>query len=262
MNPDTESTYNVAEPQPEPAVGWVKAMRSTEAQDVIRHNPMAYVLAAVIALRARWRREPSPITGLQPGEAMLGDHEEIGMSRQEYRTALHQLEKWGFATIKTTRSGTIAKLTSRALFAVELPAPHQAANHQPTIKQPSSNHQPTTNEERREREDFKNDRSRPDSLLREESGIGGQAMVRGTVTLQLLDHAHHVTRAEELERMCFEVLGKCEMAHCGSRWRARAKNEPLKLERVLADVRAQRKEGKVIRNPGAYAEDLWRKRFG
>ena len=47
------------------------------------------------------------------------------------------------------------------------------------------------------------------------------------------------------------------MTHCGSRWRARIRSEPEKLEGVLADVRLQRKEGKVIRNPGAYAEDLW-----
>lgn len=68
-----------------------------------------------------------------------------------------------------------------------------------------------------------------------------------------------MTQAECLEAECFEVLGRDEMVHCGSRWRFRIAQEPCKLERVLADVRCQQQEGIAIRNAGAYAEDLWRR---
>lgn len=67
-----------------------------------------------------------------------------------------------------------------------------------------------------------------------------------------------LTRAEWLERECKNVLGSDEMIWCGSRWRGRASSEPAKLERVLADVRVQQKEGKAIRNAGAYAETMWK----
>lgn len=66
--------------------------------------------------------------------------------------------------------------------------------------------------------------------------------------------------ADWLLEQCFKRLGKDEMAHCGSRWRRRIKENPDKMRRVLADVRAMQKEGMAIKNPGAYAEDLW-KRF-
>lgn len=66
-----------------------------------------------------------------------------------------------------------------------------------------------------------------------------------------------ITRQEWLERECKAVMGSDEMLYCGSRWRWRVQHEPVKLERVLADVRTQQKEGKAIRNAGAYAEKLW-----
>ena len=86
-----------------------------------------------------------------------------------------------------------------------------------------------------------------------------------TVTLHqkqiLLTIAKHpvrgMTNAEWLESQCFKVLGKDEMAWCGSRWRKRIAEQPGKLERVLADMRVCRNEGKRIFNPGAYGEWLW-----
>lgn len=89
-----------------------------------------------------------------------------------------------------------------------------------------------------------------------------------TVTLHqkqiLISIARHpvrgMTNAEWLEAECVKVLGKDEMAWCGSRWRDRIQQHPGKLERVLADMNVCRREGKRIYNPGGFAEDLW-KRF-
>lgn len=50
-----------------------------------------------------------------------------------------------------------------------------------------------------------------------------------------------------------EVLGE----NCAERWLARVHYEPLKLLRVLREVRAELREGKQIRNKEAYANDLW-----
>lgn len=68
------------------------------------------------------------------------------------------------------------------------------------------------------------------------------------------------TLSEHLTDECFRILGRDEMVMCGSRWRHRIANEPLKVQRVLADMQVQQREGKHIRYPGGYAEDLW-KRF-
>jgi len=62
----------------------------------------------------------------------------------------------------------------------------------------------------------------------------------------------------ELMACCREVLGKEEMSKRHKRWLQRAEKHPDKLERVIADVRVQMLE-REIRNPGAYAEDLWRR---
>lgn len=82
------------------------------------------------------------------------------------------------------------------------------------------------------------------------------------VDIVLTLHKHPIrgkTRAEWLEEQCVQVLGKDEMAWCGGRWRLRIQDEPGKMERVLAEVKTQQKEGKAIRNSGAYAEDLWQR---
>jgi hypothetical protein len=64
----------------------------------------------------------------------------------------------------------------------------------------------------------------------------------------------------EVEKLCFEILGKDEMARCGSRWRKKMAQDRDKLRRVLLEMRAKELEHGKITNRGGYAEDLW-KRF-
>lgn len=125
---------------------WFKAVRSREAEELIRNkrNHNAYLLALVIASRARWV-DSFNADGLEPGEALLGDFAEYGMTRQEYRTAIKQLTKWHFATFHSTSLGTIAKLTDSRLFDVSVFEPNQQSNQRLTIGQPSSNQRLTTN---------------------------------------------------------------------------------------------------------------------
>ncbi|MGO9586308.1 MAG: hypothetical protein ACLP2Y_08940 [Limisphaerales bacterium] len=117
---------------------------------MIRSNPNAYTLAAVIAYRARWS-EGFNADGVGLGEAMIGDFASYGMTRQEYRTALAQLIKWRFATTRATNDGTIARLMDKRLFEiVTLTATTRATNGQPP-----SNHRATTNYNGRTVEQYK-----------------------------------------------------------------------------------------------------------
>jgi hypothetical protein len=128
------------------AASWFKAVRSDEATELLRRAPKAFLLAYVIAFRARWKNGFS-FDGLQQGEAMLGDHDECGMTEREYRTAKKQLQKWNFATFKTTNRGTLGKLTDTRLFSV-LNFPNDEQNdEQATDSRRATDERLTTNVE-------------------------------------------------------------------------------------------------------------------
>src|SRR5690349_11782108 len=79
--------------------GFFAAHRGEAPLELIKVNHNAFILAYVIAHRARWS-DGFNQHGLAVGEAMLGDHDEYRMTRQQYRTAIGQLVKWGFATTR------------------------------------------------------------------------------------------------------------------------------------------------------------------
>ena len=99
--------------------GFVKMMRTPEAMELLIHAPNAYRLAAVIALRCRWRDGFNAL-GLAQGEALLGDCDQCGMTEKEYRVAKGKLHKWNFACFKRAvvgkRRGTIGRLLDTRLF--------------------------------------------------------------------------------------------------------------------------------------------------
>jgi hypothetical protein len=125
---------------------WFAALRTDEAFELLQRHPTAFLLAYVIAFRARWKAGKS-LLGLEPGEALLGDFEAIGMTEQMYRTAKAVLKKYEFATFRTTPKGTIAKLIDTRLFSISDAASNTQTNTQPTPKQHPPNTQPTTNVE-------------------------------------------------------------------------------------------------------------------
>ena len=103
-------------------------------------NPDCFILLTQIAQRAK-RTNDFNIHNLKLGEALIGDYKNIGLTRQQYRTATKKLENWQFITIKTTNKGTIATLINTDVFDINVNLP----TNNLTIKQPSSNHQATTN---------------------------------------------------------------------------------------------------------------------
>jgi len=113
--------------------GFVKLMRSPFTIELLR-DLLAFGLLALIAYRARWHSGFST-DGLEIGEALIGDYKNCGMTRWQYRERLARLVKWGFITTRPTPKGTIARLTSAAVFDTNLAPPtvrHKTAKNQPS----------------------------------------------------------------------------------------------------------------------------------
>lgn len=84
--------------------------------------------------------------------------------------------------------------------------------------------------------------------------------VAGIVPEKTNGHDVEKVDDENIELLCRSVLGKEEMERCAKQWRRKAIDDREKLRRVLLTLRQEKAEGKEISNPGAYAQDLW-KRF-
>jgi len=126
--------------------GWFKSSRGDEPLELIAAAPLAYVLAAVIAHRARWKPGFNRY-GITSGEAMIGDYWNYGMTEQQYRTSKLKLQQWGFATFRSTNRGTIGKLTNTVLFSV-LPTANNEQNHRQSTGEPRTSNEPATNQQR------------------------------------------------------------------------------------------------------------------
>lgn len=128
-------------------VTFIKFMRSQDTLELLKH-PNEYTLFSLIAYRAK-RTEKLNIFNLKLGEALIGDHNSCGLTRQKYRSALNNLINWNLIKIRTTNKGTIAKIINSDIFDInEEISNHQGnhqGNHQITSNQPTNNHQPTTN---------------------------------------------------------------------------------------------------------------------
>lgn len=128
---ETEDTGSLSSPMPAVNSGWFRAHRNPEALELIRANQNAFVLLYVIAFRAQWKVGFNR-HNLAREEALLGDHENYGMSERQYRTAKQKLQTYGFATFKTTNKGTVAKLANTAIFSVSTAANDGQNDSRPT----------------------------------------------------------------------------------------------------------------------------------
>ena len=113
----TGATVTVAQLSLIKKVGYVAMFRAPELFDMVaqpRHHG-ALILLIVVAARARYSKSPS-LDGLKPGECLIGDYENYGLTEQQYRTAKAKLERWKFVTFTGTSDGTIAKLLVNPIF--------------------------------------------------------------------------------------------------------------------------------------------------
>lgn len=111
--------------------GFIKYFRSDEAEFLLSY-PAANHLLQVMAFRAR--RTDHPMNGLKAGQCLLGDHEAIGLTRQQYRSAMKRLEKLKLATFEGTNKGTIGMLINSNIYDINQDEPNQQGNHQATIE--------------------------------------------------------------------------------------------------------------------------------
>ena len=89
-------------------------MRSEETHELMR-DAATLGLLAIIALRARWR-DGFNVNGLKAGEALIGDYQNMGLTRQQYRSRLANLQEWRFVTTKPTSKGTIVNIINARVF--------------------------------------------------------------------------------------------------------------------------------------------------
>ena len=94
---------------------FIKLNRTDEAIN-LQHNMCANHLLNVIALRIS--TSDNPVVGLKRYEAKIGDYNNYGMTRQQYRTALKKLEQWGYINIVSSHRYTIVKLNNNSVYKI------------------------------------------------------------------------------------------------------------------------------------------------
>lgn len=149
---------------------YVQFLRGESTDELLRH-PNCFALLALIAQRARREVPQINPNGLVVGEAMVGDPAAVGLTRQEFRTALVNLQKWGLITTRATNKGTIAMLSNSSIYDINAdstqPASQPANNQQP-------NHKTTTNKN----EIIKEDKNLEVGRLREELEAANAALAQ------------------------------------------------------------------------------------
>lgn len=93
---------------------FIRLKRTAETLELLKDRH-AFMLLTIIALRAR-RTQEFAVHDLEPGEALLGDSDRYGLTRQEYRGAQRRLKRWGLAAFKPTSRGTVAKLLDHRIY--------------------------------------------------------------------------------------------------------------------------------------------------
>src|SRR5574338_783773 len=134
---------------------FIKFIPSEKASYLRSNYPFAFLLLQLVAERAR--RTLNDPSGLQIGEAYIGDHKSFGATRQQYRTALKHLVDKQFlqiiencrtrkkSTTGSTTIGTKVKLIDNTIWDINLDYEKVESTTGSTTAQPPTNHRPTTN---------------------------------------------------------------------------------------------------------------------
>ncbi len=96
----------------------IKAKINEEFRELIKLSPNAYILAIIIASRAR-KSSCFNLHNLKIGESFLGDYKESGLSRQQFRTAVIKLSELNLCSFRTTNKGMVGRLSDDRLFQID-----------------------------------------------------------------------------------------------------------------------------------------------
>lgn len=144
---------------------FIKFIPSEESEYLLENHPNAFLLLCQIATRAR--RFNGHIDGLQIGDAIIGDYEKAGLTRQKYRTALEKLKDLGFiktiyngkkflerekSTIKITIKGMLVNLCDSRIWDINPEDNNHQVNQRATNEQPTGNHEQERRKNEKEKE--------------------------------------------------------------------------------------------------------------
>jgi hypothetical protein len=129
--------------------GFIKLNRGG-FRELLYNDPFAYLLLSQVADRAL-RTDQYNVHQMEVGEALIGDHRKIGLTRRAYRTRIDRLVNAGFLTIKTTNRGTVAKLANSRVFDINPDNGGQQNGQQAASKRPPNGQQAATKEECKKR---------------------------------------------------------------------------------------------------------------
>ncbi len=134
---------------------FLKYIPSEKSSHLRSTYPFAFLLLQLVAERAR--RTPNDPSGLDVGEAYIGDHKSFGATRQQYRTALkHLVDKQFLEIIENCRNrkksttgittvGTKVKLIDNSIWDINCDYEKTESTTESTTAQPPPNHRLTTN---------------------------------------------------------------------------------------------------------------------
>src|SRR5690349_10116982 len=104
--------------------GFIKIFRQTE--ELLENDPDAYLLMSQIMFRALRSHSKFNRYDLEVGQALIGDYENCGLTRQRYRDALERIvKKYKIATIKRTNKGTVATILNTEFCDINLEQENQ-----------------------------------------------------------------------------------------------------------------------------------------
>lgn len=115
--------------------GYIKLRHSNATRELLK-DLNAFIVLTVIALRAK-RTNDFSIHGLRIGQALIGDYESYGLSRQQYRSAKDRLKRYGLAGFRATNEGTIATLLNSLIYDINDTASQRTDDGQATGTQPT-----------------------------------------------------------------------------------------------------------------------------
>jgi len=110
---------------------YVKLCRSQETDILLAKQPKAFLLLSVVAMRAK-RTSDNNAFNLTIGQSLIGDHDNYGLTRQEYRTAVSFLEDNNFISTSTSGLGTVATLLNNVVFDINPEGEQLPPNHKAT----------------------------------------------------------------------------------------------------------------------------------
>jgi hypothetical protein len=157
--------------------GWVKLYRKTMKSDMYRNlNAVQRDVMINCLMRANhspkkweWKGE---IIELNPGQfkTSLASLKEVcakDVSTQNIRTALKKLEKWGFLTNKSTKSGRVITIVNWGKYQGKDNETNKATNKQVTKNQQRTNKELTTNKNVKNDKNVKNVKKSSNNIMPE-----------------------------------------------------------------------------------------------